>query len=127
MLPRSHVQGHVTPDHALLAALLIPETGARMATMAGPAKIVAKILVAPGDGLDRRLREGALMHEAVFITYRGDVYFGKPAPACAEFDATTLEWAVRHSRQIAIWPAPFPEYRDALATWMVDTANAGST
>jgi hypothetical protein len=118
----------VTFEQAFLASLLLPETGARMATMGGPdTKIMAKIFVAPGGGLDQRLRQGALVHEAVFVTFRGDVYGGRPAPACAEFDATTLEWAVRKSRQVAIWTAPFPDYRDDVATWMVDTANAGST
>jgi hypothetical protein len=116
----------VTFEQALMASLLVPEPGARMATVAGASKIMAQIFVAPGGGPNRRLRRGALLHEFVFVTFRGDLYWTRPAPACGEFDAATLKWAARNSKQIAIWSVPYPANRDDIRIWMLGAANAGS-
>jgi hypothetical protein len=116
---------HVTLDPLFLAALLIPETGARMAAVGGPGtKMMAKIFLTPGGGLNRRFRDGAFVHESVSVNVRADTYDGKPAPACAEFHANTLKWAFRNATGVAIWAAPFPECATDYAAWMVEAANA---
>jgi hypothetical protein len=97
-----------------------------MHSMLGSAKSLATIFVAPGGGLDRKRRRRAQTHDHVSVTFRGESYFGHPAPSYRAFDASTLRWAVSNAKQVACWSAPYPEHMDDIGTWMVDAANAGS-
>jgi hypothetical protein len=126
MLPVSDLQGYVIADRAALAALMVPESGVRLHTIVG-IKTLAQVFAAPGgDGVTKLQRRYASGHDAVSVTFRGDTYWGKPAPACSEFNAGTVKWAARNSREIAIWSAPYPDCQDDIGAWMVSAANAGS-
>jgi hypothetical protein len=114
-------------DKEIFGALVFPHTGCRMTTTVGVAKTCAQVFVAPGKGLSRRLRKGAEHHHHyVSVLVRGEVYYGRPAPSVAEFDESTLRWALGRSNEIAVWSSPYPDDSSELGEWMVGRANAGS-
>jgi hypothetical protein len=132
ILPKSDLKNKCPVDVAdeILGALLFPTSGAKMATLLAKdaVKTVAQVWLAPGGGLPKHLRRAAVKaHDVVSVTVRGEVYYGRPAPSPNEFHASTLKWAAKNSRQIAVWAAPFPECQDDIGTWICDEALAGSS
>jgi hypothetical protein len=105
---------------------LVPEEGARLYTITGPAKTFAKILLAPGEGLDRGMRRRAEAHPLVTCDVRGDRGISLPAPSPEEFHGVTLRWALRKAEYIAVWSAPFPQLADEYAREALAVANAGA-
>ena len=123
-------ESHVEVNDEILGALLFPTEGAKMATLLAEdaVKTVAQVYLAPGGGLQKHLRKIAVgAHDHVHVAVRGDVYYGRPAPSPGDFHASTLKWALKHSRQVAVWSAPYPEFKDEIGTWMCDEALAGSS
>ena len=108
--------------HALYAALL-PESGAFFATIAGEAKTIAQVLLAPGDGLSSYHRDLALEHSLVSFSVRGD---WERAPAPADFHRATLRWAINNATDIAVWSAPFPQFKDDVVLWGETAVNNGA-
>jgi hypothetical protein len=114
-------------DKEIFGALVFPHTGSRMATLVGPAKTSAQVLIAPGSGLNRQLRKGAERHhDHVSAIVRGEIYYGRPAPSVADFHEPTLRWALGRSNEIAVWSSPYPDDSSELGEWMVGRALAGS-
>jgi hypothetical protein len=110
--------------HALYS-LIVPESGASLITIAGEAKTIAKVILAPGDGLSRRHRSLALAHphDLVCATVRGD---WQRAPSPADFDPVTLRWMIDNATDIAVWSAPWSLFADEVARWGIDAANNGA-
>jgi hypothetical protein len=108
--------------HALYA-LIVPESGAALITMAGECKTIAKVFLAPGDGLSRSHRSLALAHPQVIFTVRGDY---KRAPSPKDFHQVTLRWGIDNADSIGIWSAPYPECSDAFTEWRIAADNAGA-
>jgi hypothetical protein len=115
-------------DKEIFGALVFPHTGSRMATLIGPAKTVAQVLIAPGDGLNRHLRKGAERHhDHVLATVRGEIYYGRPAPSVADFHEPTLRWALGRSHEITVWSSPYPDDIPALSEWFATRTGAFHT
>ena len=110
----------------LTGIIAIPQTGAAIYTMAGPAKTLAAILIAPGAGLSRRHRRLAEAHPLVSCSIRGDSETGRSAPAPDDFHQITLRWAIFGANRISIWSAPFPQCADDHARWGIGAANDGA-
>jgi hypothetical protein len=89
----------------------IPQSGARLYSLVGNAKTVASILLAPGDGLNRKRRRFAETHDFIGCTVRADL--GRPISLDA-FHRTTLRWAIYSADLIQVWSAPFPQRADDL-------------
>ncbi len=124
-------QSQVDVTDQILGDLLFPTTGTKMATLLAKdaVKTVAQIWLAPGDGLPKHLRRAAVKaHDVVQVMVRGEVYrFGQAAPSPCDFHPSTLKWALKHTRQLAVWTAPFPEFVDDIGTWICAEALAGSS
>jgi hypothetical protein len=135
-MTRQNIAGFTGKDHPvdvtdqILGALLFPTEGAKMATLLAKdaVKTVAQIWLAPGDGLPKHLRRAAIKaHDVVHVMVRGEVYrFGQSAPSPGDFHPSTLKWSLKHTRQLAVWAAPFPEFQDDIGKWICDEALAGS-
>lgn len=104
----------------------IPQSGAEFYTLAGEAKTVAQIFLAPGAGLSRYHRELAEAHPFVSCSLRGDPEGARPAPSPEEFHQATLRWAIRGADRIAVWSATYPQCADDFGRWGVGAANAGA-
>ncbi len=126
-MTRQSIAGFTGKDHPvdvtdqILGALLFPTEDAKMATLLAHegVKTVAQIWLAPGDGLPNRLRKLAVGgHDVVRVSVRGEEYYGRPTPSPNEFHPPTLRWALKHSRQIAVWSAPYPELADDVGEWL---------
>lgn len=103
----------------------IPQFGAEFYTLAGEAKTLAIVLLAPGDGLSRNHHRLAEAHPLVMCSILGDPE-GGAAPLPEQFHQVTLRWALCNADKIAIWSAPFPQRGDDVARWGIDVANAGA-
>jgi hypothetical protein len=135
-MTRQSIAGFTGKDHPvdvtdqILGALLFPTEGAKMTTLLAKdaVKTVAQIWLAPGGGLPKHLRRLAIVgHDVVQVMVRGEVYrYGQVAPSPYDFHPSTLRWALKHSRQIAVWSAPYPEFGDDIGNWICDEALAGS-
>jgi hypothetical protein len=101
----------------------IPQSGVRLYSLVGKAKTVASILLAPGDGLNRRRRRFAESHEFIGCTVRADL--GRPISPDA-FHQTTLRWALYSADLIEVWSAPFPQLADDLCRASLAAVDAGS-
>lgn len=104
----------------------IPQSGAEFYTLAGEAKTVAQVFLAPGGGLSLYHRQLAESHPFVSCSLRGDAEAGRPAPSPEDFHQATLRWAVRGADHIAIWSATYPQCADDFGRWGVGTANDGA-
>lgn len=115
---------HGTPNvlHAAYA-LLIPQSGAFFATIAGGAKTIAQVFLAPGGGLSGKHRKFALSHPYISFNVRGD---WQRAPSPEDFSSTTLRWGIKNSNAIAIWSAKFPKFSDDVFEWGVEAINSGA-
>jgi hypothetical protein len=122
MIHDSASHGTYDARHALYS-LLIPESGASFSTIAGEAKTIAKVFLAPGDGLSRRHRNLALLHPRVIFTVRGD---WQRAPSPKDFHQVTLRWGIDNADSIAIWSAPFPAFSDAFTEWRLTAVDTGA-
>jgi hypothetical protein len=89
----------------------IPQCGAELYTLAGEAKPVAAVLLAPGGGLTKRHRRLAEAHDVVSCSIRADL---ENSPSPDAFDRITLRWAIYSADLIALWSAPFPQRADRL-------------
>ena len=101
----------------------IPQSGARLYSLVGNEKTVASILLAPGDGLNRKRRRFAERHEFIGCTVRADL--GWPISPDA-FHQTTLRWALYSADLVQIWSAPFPQRADDLGCDILAAVEAGS-
>jgi hypothetical protein len=122
------------PQHnvawTILPALLIPETGTALHTLAasGGVKVLANVNMRPGDGLTRRVRRIAVKaHDICQVVVHADICGpdGK-LPLTADFHAPTLLWALENAEQIALWSERGTLHHLDVAAWMVNAAHAGS-
>ena len=104
----------------------IPQSGAEFYTLAGEAKTVAQIFLAPGGGLSRYHRQLAEAHPFVSCNLRGDSDVRWPAPSPEDFHQATLRWAIRGADYIAIWSATYPQCADDVGRWGVGAADEGA-
>jgi hypothetical protein len=105
----------------LSGILEIPQSGARLYTIAGGAKTVAVIAIAPGGGLSSKWRRFAERnHEFIGCTVRADL--GRPISPDV-FHRTTLLWAIYSADliQVSASSQRVHDFSDALAA-----ADAGS-
>jgi hypothetical protein len=100
-----------------MSMALIPHWGAEFYTICGEAKTLAKVLLAPGDGLSRHHRRLAEAHPLVKCSVRADWEAWRPAPPPDAFHRVTLRWAIENASHIVIWSAPFPEYAEEVGNW----------
>jgi hypothetical protein len=107
-------------------APLIPYRGASLCTIAGSAKTLARVFLAPGSGLSKRHRDLADAHPIVCAAIRGDSYSNKAAPSPRVFHQPTVRWMLRQAHHVAIWSAPFPQFSDDLARWSLAAIEEGS-
>ena len=85
-------------------------------------KTVASILLAPGDGLNRKRRRFAERHEFIGCTVRADL--GRSISPDA-FDQTTLRWSLYSADLVQIQSAPFPQRADDLGRDILAAVDAG--
>jgi hypothetical protein len=115
---------------SLLPALLIPETGTALHTIAAPGglKILANVDMRPGDGLPPRARRIALeAHDVVQVYVHADICGADgELPGPADFNAPTLLWALENSENIALWCEQGTSQHFAVSSWLVNAAHAGS-
>jgi hypothetical protein len=114
----------------ILPALLIPETGTSLHTIAaaGGVKVLASVDMRPGDGLTRGARRTAVKaHDICQVFVHADFcrQDGK-LPLAADFHAPTLLWALETAEQIALWCERGTTHHAKVAAWIVNTAHAGS-
>jgi hypothetical protein len=109
--------------HNLSGIFEIPQSGARLYSVVGKAKTVASILLAPGDGLNRKRRRFAERHEFIGCSVRADL--GRPISPDA-FHRTTLLWALYSADLIHVWSAPFSQRSDDLGRDALADVNTGS-
>jgi hypothetical protein len=122
------------PQHnvarTLLPALLIPETGTALHTIAAPGglKILANVDMRPGEGLPFRARRVAIeAHDICQVFVHADIRDADgELPVAMDFHAPTLLWAIESSAQIALWCERGTSHHSALCAWMVNAAHAGS-
>jgi hypothetical protein len=107
----------------LSGILDIPQSGARLYSLAGNAKTVASVLLAPGNGLNKQSRRLAEAHEFVGCTVCADL--GRPISP-EDFHKTTLCWAIYRADFIALWPAYFPQRADELRRDFFQAVEAGA-
>jgi hypothetical protein len=81
-----------------LSGLDIPQSGARLCSLAGNAKTVAAIVLAPGGGLNKQSRRLAEAREFIGCTVAD---LGRPILPEA-FHKTTLCWAIYRADFIAL-------------------------
>jgi hypothetical protein len=122
------------PQHnvawTILPALLIPETGTSLHTIAaiGGVKVLASVDMPTGAGLTRNARQLAVRaHDICQVVVHADLcrHDGK-LPLAADFHAPTLLWALETSEQIALWCERGTTHHAEVAAWIVNTAHAGS-
>jgi hypothetical protein len=97
-----------------------PLWGAHFSTIAGPAKTVAQVLLAPGPGLDKHMRTLASAHPVVNCVIRAEL---TPTPGPADFHGATIRWAIKSADLINVWSAPgtqFAKEKCAADTQAVD-------
>ena len=104
-------------------ALLIPQSGAFFATIAGEAKTLAQVFLAPGGGLSSKQRKFASSHPSVSFNVRGD---WERAPLPENFDRATLRWGIKNSNALAIWSAKYPNFADDVFEWGIQESNSGA-
>ncbi|SFI39779.1 hypothetical protein [Bradyrhizobium sp. Gha] len=109
----------------ILAALLVPDSGASFHTLIVPggSKNIANVGLSPGGGLSKRARRIAIeAHD--FVQF--NIHAEAGTEQVADFNASTLRWGFERSQQIAIWCEPGSSFYDNVGGWLVSAANAGS-
>src|SRR5258705_9469401 len=115
------------PQHnvawTILPALLIPETGTSLHTIAAPGgvKVLASVDMRPGGGLTRGARRTAVkLHDICQVVVHADLcrHDGK-LPLAADFHAPTLLWALEKAEQIALWCERGTTHHAEVAAWIV--------
>jgi hypothetical protein len=113
----------------ILPALLIPETGTSLHTIAVPGgvKVLASVDMRTGAGLTRKARRIAVWaHDIVQVYVHADIPDAGELPTAIDFHAPTLLWALENSAQIALWCEHGTSHQEEVGAWMVDAAYAGS-
>jgi hypothetical protein len=96
-------------EHYLSALVEIPQSGSAFYTLAGTAKNVATIFLAPGEGLSKKWRRIAEEHEHVICSIRADL--GRSVSP-DKFHRPTLLWALSSADEIYLWSASFSDRAD---------------
>jgi len=115
----------------ILPALLIPETGCALHTIAakGAVKILAHVDMRPGDGLSPHARAVATAapHDICQVYAHADIpSLADELPGPCHFHVPTLFWALENAEQIALWCELGTSRHSEVAAWTVNTAHAGS-
>jgi hypothetical protein len=114
----------------ILPALLIPETGTSLHTIAaaGGVKVLASVDMRTGAGLNRNARRLAVRaHDICQVHVHADIREADgELPMVADFHAPTVLWALEHADQIALWCERGVSRHADVATWIVNAAYAGA-
>jgi hypothetical protein len=114
----------------ILPALLIPDMGTALHTLAAPGglKVLASVDMRPGDGLPLGLRSAVIAaHDIIQVSVHADMPDAGELPTAIDFHAPTLLWAIENSAQIALWCERGTSQHSALCRWLVNAAHAGSS
>jgi hypothetical protein len=113
-----------------LSALLLPDTGTSLHTIAARAglKILASVNMRPGDGINLGVRRGIVAaHDIVQVSVHADIPDDDgELPTAVDFHAPTLLWTIEHAEQLALWCESGTNRHADVAAWMVNSAQAGS-
>jgi hypothetical protein len=116
-------------EREIMPALLIPETGTALHTIAAPGglKILANVDMRPGDGLPARARRIATeAHDVVQVYVHADICGADgDFPVAPDFHSPTLFWALENSENIALWCEHGTSQHFAVSYWLVNAAHAG--
>ncbi|MGQ2186084.1 hypothetical protein ACT4MK_22405 [Bradyrhizobium barranii] len=123
-----------SPQHnvawKLLPAILIPQNGTSLHTIAVPdgVKVLANVDMRTGSGLPRRARRVAIAaHDVCQVFVHADILEADGArPAVADFHAPTLLWALENAEQIALWCERGTSLHPDVTAWIVNAAHNGS-
>lgn len=114
----------------LLPALLIPETGTSLHTIAatGGVKVLANVDMRTGGGLARKARRVAIAaHDVCQVFVHADIREADGTlPAVPDFHAPTLFWALENAEQIALWCERGTSLHPDVSAWIVNAAYKGS-
>lgn len=114
----------------ILPALLIPETGTSLHTIAAPGgvKVLANVDMRTGGGLPRNARRVAIAaHDVCQVFVHADIFEADGAlPTVADFHAPTLVWALENAEQIALWCERGTSLHPDVSAWIVNAACQGS-
>jgi hypothetical protein len=114
----------------ILPALLIPETGTSLHTIAvaGGVKVLASVDMRTGAGLTRNARRLAVRaHDICQVRVHADIREADGAlPTVPDFHAPTLLWALENAEQIAVWCEDGVSHHGDLTAWIVNAAYKGS-
>lgn len=114
----------------LLPALLIPEAGTSLHTIAatGGVKVLANVDMRTGCGLPRYARHVAIAaHDVCQVFVHADIREADGTlPSVPDFHAPTLFWTIENARQIALWCERGTSLHPDVSAWIVNAAHDGS-
>ncbi|GLR91306.1 hypothetical protein [Bradyrhizobium iriomotense] len=115
---------------SLLPAILIPQNGTSLHTIAVPdgVKVLANVDMRTGRGLPRNARRLAIAaHDVCQVFIHADIHDADGTlPAIPDFHAPTLFWAIENARQIALWCERGTDLHPEVSAWIVNAAHKGS-